>query len=56
MIWPRRAELVGAVKPNLTRMSEKPLRSWNTRIDNYYKENSFKQCLFKMIIYVKTQK
>jgi hypothetical protein len=55
-IWPRRVEPVGTVKPNLMRMKEKPLRSSNTRIDNYYKENSFKQRLFKMTIYVKACK
>jgi Reverse transcriptase (RNA-dependent DNA polymerase) len=31
-------------------------KPWNTRIDNYFKENDFKQCPFKTIIYVKSRK
>jgi Reverse transcriptase (RNA-dependent DNA polymerase) len=31
-------------------------RAWNIRIDNYFKENGFKQCPFKTTIYVKTCK
>jgi Reverse transcriptase (RNA-dependent DNA polymerase) len=31
-------------------------RAWNTRIDNYFKENGFKQCSFEAAIYVKACK
>jgi Reverse transcriptase (RNA-dependent DNA polymerase) len=31
-------------------------RAWNTRIDNYFKENGFKQCPFETTIYVKAHK
>jgi Reverse transcriptase (RNA-dependent DNA polymerase) len=29
------------------------LRVWNTRVDNYFKENDFKQCPFETVIYIK---
>jgi Reverse transcriptase (RNA-dependent DNA polymerase) len=31
-------------------------RAWNTKIDNYFKENDFKECPFEMTIYVKARK
>jgi Reverse transcriptase (RNA-dependent DNA polymerase) len=31
-------------------------RAWNTKIDNYFKENGFKECPFEMTIYVKARK
>jgi Reverse transcriptase (RNA-dependent DNA polymerase) len=32
------------------------LRAWNTRIDSYCKENSFKRCSFETVIYVKAHR
>jgi Reverse transcriptase (RNA-dependent DNA polymerase) len=31
-------------------------RAWNTRIDNYFKENGFRHCPFEHAIYVKVKK
>jgi Reverse transcriptase (RNA-dependent DNA polymerase) len=31
------------------------IRAWNTRIDNYFKKNDFRQYPFEYIIYVKAK-
>jgi Reverse transcriptase (RNA-dependent DNA polymerase) len=43
------------LKKALYRLKQAP-RTWNTRIDSYFKENGFKQCPFEAAIYVKARK
>jgi Reverse transcriptase (RNA-dependent DNA polymerase) len=43
------------LKKALYELKQAP-RAWNTRVDNYFKENDFKQYPFETTIYVKTHK
>jgi Reverse transcriptase (RNA-dependent DNA polymerase) len=43
------------LKKALYELKQAP-RAWNTRVDNYFKENDFKQYPFETTIYVKTRK
>jgi Reverse transcriptase (RNA-dependent DNA polymerase) len=51
----RKEHKVLRMKKALYELKQTP-RAWNTRIDNYFKENSFKQRPFEAVIYVKACK
>jgi Reverse transcriptase (RNA-dependent DNA polymerase) len=52
---PEKEHEVLRLKKTLYGLKQAP-RAWNTRIDNYFKENGFRQCPFEHVIYVKAKK